>query len=90
MVGRRYQADPRLSLSIWKKDGNLWYAEPDDLRAIILSEAVPEELIRSRMGFGYHLIQEVLEGKRLNIWSISFIENGILNQTQNLNSPLKY
>lgn len=90
MVSRRYQADPRLSLSIWKKDGNLWYAEPEDLRAIILAEAVPEELIQSRMGYGYHLIQEALEGKRLNIWSISFIEHGILIQSQNTNSPLKY
>ncbi|MBS1972665.1 MAG: hypothetical protein JSU04_20320 [Bdellovibrionales bacterium] len=90
MVGRRYQADPRLLLSIWKKDGTLWYAEPDDLRAVILAEAAPEELIRSRMGYGYHLIQEALEGKRLSIWSISFIEHGILIQSQNTNSPLKY
>jgi len=90
MVSRRYNLEPRFTLSIWKKDGTLWYADPDSLRAIIQSEGVPDSDIRARMGHGYFYIQDILDGKRIGKWAVKHIEFGILQSERNPNGPTGY
>lgn len=77
---RRHIASPRFGLSIWKADGKLWFAEAADLKAAIDSSGVDEIQIQKRMGHGYHYIQDILDGKRIDGWAIVHIEYGISNE----------
>lgn len=74
---RRNKAKPPIKLPFWKKDGDLWFADPADLQNAIVSSGLPIETIQKRMGVGYGHIQEVLDGKRIDGWAVTHIEWGI-------------
>ena len=78
MVRSRTQALlPEPKLSIWKRDGKLFYTERKDLEYAIEAAGVPAELIRIRMGASYHRLADALSGARLDCWAVSFLEMGI-------------
>ena len=64
-------------MSLWKKDGDLWYAERADLEAAIAASGHSEDILRRKLGAGYSELQEALRGKRLGGWTISHLEWGL-------------
>jgi hypothetical protein len=86
-MARRFKPQPPIKMSFWKRDGKFWYAEPSDIQEAIARSGVPEKLIRERMGAGYHYIQDILEGKRLEGWSIAHIEWGLSPKIKPASTP---
>lgn len=82
MVKARHSRLPELKLEIWKKDGNLYYVEKDDLLAAIAAGGLTDHELKRHMGVGHSYIQDLLDGKRLSVWSISFVEHGILRHKE--------
>src|SRR5689334_22858624 len=53
---------PIPKLPIWKKDGKLFFVDRVDLECAMEAAAIPDGLIRMRMGRGYHYISDALGG----------------------------
>ena len=87
---RKNDAPIKLKLSIWKKVDNLYYVEPDDLFAAIADGGTNEEERRKRMGVGFKHIQELIDGEHLDIYTISFVENGIMKHDFKPGIPCRY
>lgn len=81
---------PVLRLSIWKRDGKLYFVEKDDFLSAIINGGKSEEEIKREMQFGFHHIQDLLDGKRIDVWSASFVEYGILRLSYIPNTPSKF
>lgn len=62
-------------MSLWKKDGDLWYAERADLEAAIAASGHSEDILRRKLGAGYSELQELCEA---NAWvaGLSLTLNG--------------
>ena len=80
MARRRNPARPPIKLSLWKKDGDLWFAERADLEAAVLQSGRSESDIKRQMGVGYSHLLDALEGKRIDGWAAAHIEWGIRSE----------
>lgn len=78
MPKKRQDDIPTPSLPIWKKDGEFWRVERDDLLKAIQMSRNSEAEIKDRMGRGYSRIEEALDGKALTIWNVQHIEWGLM------------
>lgn len=90
MPGRRTKAKPPIKLPIWKKDGNLWCADPAELRRVIAESGVADSIIQKRMGYGYRHIQEIFDGKSIDGWAVAHIEYGISEEKEVTVTPANY
>ena len=78
MASRPRTVAPQFHYKFWKIEGkHLYFCDRADLEGAIRESGVPEHLIHSRMGAGYHYIADALNGVRLDRWAISHIETGI-------------
>ena len=71
---RQNPAQPRLKLSLWEKRGDLYFCDPDALRAIITEHNVPESEQRRRMGASFDHIERLLKGEGVNVWGLAMVE----------------
>lgn len=76
-MARRFKPQPPIKMSFWKRDGKRWYVEPTDLQAAIKNSGISDEVLRHRLGAGYRHLQEALEGKRIDGWTVTHIEWGL-------------
>jgi len=77
MVTRPRTIEPQFHLGIWQKEGKLYWCERAALEKAVAQSGVPEHLIASRMGHGFHHLAEALEGRRLDRWAVAHIETGL-------------
>ena len=82
---RRFRPTPPIKMAFWKAEGKLWYAEPKDLLEAIEASGHSHKLIQTRMGAGYHYIQDILDGKRIDGWAVCQIEWGLSPEREGLN-----
>ncbi len=64
-------------MGFWKRDGDLYYADPVDLEEAIERSGHSEDVLRRKLGAGYLELLEALNGKRLSGWTVSFLEYGL-------------
>jgi hypothetical protein len=81
MVSRRRFAKPVPKLPIWRKADDLFFCERGALERVVAALGAPEALLRSRMGHGYHHLDDALAGKGLDCWAASFLESGLSPMT---------
>jgi hypothetical protein len=74
----RTKSKPPIQLTIWKPDGKLWYAEKADLERVVKESNVSDEELKRRMLRGYDALLDALNGKRIDGWSVAFIEGALL------------
>ncbi|HEX7673543.1 MAG TPA: hypothetical protein VF412_05200 [Bdellovibrio sp.] len=85
MSPKRADTYRKPDLPIWKCEKRtapkgsdaIWFVEADDLRAAIGTSPNSDEVIRKKMGRGYHHLERALEGERLTMYEVSHIEYGI-------------
>lgn len=81
MATRRNKAEPPVKMAFWKKDGKLWYADAEDLKAAIRISDRSDDEIKKRMGVGHRHLIDALEGKRIDGWAVAHIEWGIIHES---------
>lgn len=86
-MARRYDYVPKFEMSFWKPDGKLWYAERADLEAALQRSCRTEDDLIKRLGAGFHYIQDLLEGKRLEKSAIMHVEWGIKPESEITYAP---
>lgn len=77
---RRNTSRPRIEKTFWKRDGDLYYVEPTELKREIENCGNSDYVIQKRMGVGYKYISELFEGKRIDGWAAAHVEWGIKNE----------
>jgi hypothetical protein len=73
------KATPKIELPFWKKDGNLWYADPTDIELAVIKCGLDEDGLRRRLGAGYHYLAEAMQGKRFDGWTASHLDWALAN-----------
>ena len=81
---RRSNSKPKITLPFWKQDGRLWYVEAADLETAIKASGHSEAILRRRLGAGFEELQNALMGKRLDGWTVSHIEWGLMPELSEL------
>ena len=86
-MSRRCNYKPEFKFSIWKPDGKFWYVDRADMEAAIRRSCRDEDDLLKRLGAGYHYLEDLLNGKRLDKWSILHVEWGITPESEITYAP---
>ncbi len=76
---RRSNTLPTLTLSFWRQEGKLWYADPAGLAETLKNTGLSEDNQRRVFGAGLSELHEVLKGKGVDIWGANHIEYGLIH-----------
>jgi hypothetical protein len=80
-------------MTFWKADGELYFVLREDLLAAIQSSERTHVDIKGRMGAGFHYLEDLLAGKRIDGFSAQLVEWGIISEAalpKDKNPPFPY
>ena len=78
---------PYYRKNIWKRDGEMWFVDPEHLKVALEATSNSEQVIRSKMGEGYRYISELLAGRRVDRAAIVRVEMGLDDQPSRPHMP---
>jgi hypothetical protein len=86
MPAGRNKAVPPIKMSFWKRDGNLYYADANDLEEAIQLSGHTQDVLKRKLGAGYSELLAALKGKRLGGWTVWFLERGLTPESEHATS----
>lgn len=73
----RTKCRPTLELPFWQIKGKLYFADRTAIEDQIKKVGRTQDEIKRRMGFGYSHLQNLLDGKGIDMWAAAHVETGI-------------
>ncbi len=95
VVSRPRTIAPNFRFSFWIEGKGRGYfdrtysCKREDLEAAITQSGIPESLMRSRMGAGFHYLADALGGGMLDRWQVAHIETGMAAVSEQEHRNLK-
>jgi hypothetical protein len=80
----RNKAKPPIAMTFWKRNGDLYRTDAQDLLKAIQDSGRTQEDIRARAGAGYSYVEKLLNGGGIDGWAASHIEWVLTPESQSI------